>query len=300
MRIALLVGVLGACSFDGAPSPGAPDPAAPDGGTSSPPDGSAPQLGPWSTPIAIAELDSGTGDDDPSLTADLLEIYFGSKVLGAADEDVYYAKRASVDAPWSAPMLVPNVNGATADTTGRVSASGLELYFSSSRQNSDYAVYRAVRAARSEDFGAPKIVEFSDNNIDEWGAYPRADLLRLVLCRGANVAAEAIYVSERANLDAAWGAPAKLAELDEPNISECDPVEPHPLAIYFASNRTGDYDTYVARRASQTDPYGPPEPAEGINVVGASDRDAWVSADERTMVFASNRDGIERLYMSTR
>src|SRR4051812_28768819 len=66
----------------------------------------------WSTPVQITELADPDGADDPSLTGDLLEIYFGSDragsmTTGAAPlEDIWVAKRASPTDPWGAPTNV--------------------------------------------------------------------------------------------------------------------------------------------------------------------------------------------------
>ena len=46
----------------------------------------------WSAPVEITELTSGMGDDDPSLTNDLLEIYWGSRRTGGmGSEDIWVA-----------------------------------------------------------------------------------------------------------------------------------------------------------------------------------------------------------------
>ena len=56
-------------------------------------DASPPVLGPWSTPTRVAEVSSTIdSDDDPSLTADQLEIYFdsGRFTTGGAGGDAFY------------------------------------------------------------------------------------------------------------------------------------------------------------------------------------------------------------------
>src|SRR4051794_14340228 len=67
----------------------------------------------WSTPTLIAELSDPDGADDPSLTADLLEIYFGSHragSMGGVAEDIWMAKRASVNVPFGTPVNVADLN----------------------------------------------------------------------------------------------------------------------------------------------------------------------------------------------
>jgi hypothetical protein len=101
-----------------------------------------------------------------------------------------------------------------------------------------------------------------------------------------------------------WTPPVKLTELDEANFSECDPVEPRSNVLYYSSNfRPGDgtFDVYRASRSSSSSDYGNRTGITGINAPGVNDRDPWVSADERTMVFASDRDQVStQIYISTR
>ena len=89
----------------------------------------------------------------------------------------------------------------------------------------------------------------------------------------------------------------------EAGISECDPMEPRSNVLYFASNRTadGNYDIYRTERAGPGQPWGPIAPVTEVNVFDADDRDPWVSADERYMVFSSDRlGGSVRLFVTTR
>ena len=69
-------------------------------------------------PVEITELTSGLGEDDPSLTADLLEIYFGSRRTGGQGfEDIWRATRSSKDAAWGTPENVTALNSSSAETT---------------------------------------------------------------------------------------------------------------------------------------------------------------------------------------
>jgi hypothetical protein len=258
-------------------------------------------LGAWSSPVEISALNSGTGEDDPSLTSDQLEIYFGSMRLPGPDEDIFVAKRASKTDTWGTPVLAPNLSTTATETTTKVAAGGLVIYFSSNRSDpADFQLYAASRTTRSQDFNGVTMLSFSDPSLNEWGAYARPDLLRLVFCAGHTIPEEAIYVSERTSTTVAWSTPKRITELDDPIHSECDPMEPNPTTIYYSSDATGDTAIYVAHRASPTVAYSAPMRIAELDVASVQDRDPWVSADERTMIFSSNRSGVDRLYITTR
>ena len=68
-------------------------------------------------------LDSVAGEDDPTLTGDMLEIYFDR------GGDIWFSVRASVAVSWPAPQALAVVNSAASETTTEISADGLELFF---------------------------------------------------------------------------------------------------------------------------------------------------------------------------
>ena len=270
-----------------------------DGAIDSPPDMRS-SVG-WSTPVEISELNSGVGDDDPSLTSDLLEIYFGSvRPGGQGQEDIWRAKRATPTAAWGNAENVGELNSSSNETTIKMSYDGRAIFFASTRDSpgNNHDLYYSTRDTIQDMWRTPqRILELSTNDGD-YGPWPRVDLLRLILCSGSSVANEALYTSERGALTDQWGSRKRINELDESNVSECDPMEPSTDTLYFASNRSGNYDVYVARRMNGT--YGPITEVAAVNVTSAHDRDPWVSPDERYMVFVSTRSGQDRLYFSTR
>jgi len=296
MRLAW-VALVGACSFHDGTLGGAPD----DGPLPSDTPDVMQQLGAWGSPMEIAELNSGSGDDDPSLTSDLLEIYFGSDRSGGAGyEDIWRATRASPSAPWDSPQPVTELNSASAETTIKVSLDGLAIFFASTRgAGSDFDLYYSTRATRADAWKTPLSIAELSTVDGEYAPWPRNDLLRLIFCHGASVPDEALFISERGTATATWGTPKRINELDATNDSECDPMEPKADTLYFSSNRAGGYyDVYVSHRGSTA--WDTPTEVTTINLPSVNDRDPWVSPDERYLVFSSDRSGTDRLYVSTR
>ena len=89
----------------------------------------------FSAPAAITELDSGTGDADPTVSADERVIVFSSNRTGAgvSSGNMWYAVRAVATDPFGTPMPVPDVNSDSANGDPHLSADGCRLYFSSDR-----------------------------------------------------------------------------------------------------------------------------------------------------------------------
>ena len=94
-------------------------------------------LGPFGPAVTIAELNTGASEDDPTLTADRLEIVFASnRPMGMGAEDLWTPTRASVTDPWSGLRPIAEINSAAGDSAPRIARDGLTLYFDSSRGGS--------------------------------------------------------------------------------------------------------------------------------------------------------------------
>lgn len=94
------------------------------------------------------------------------------------------------------------------------------------------------------------------------------------------------------------GAAAPIAELNT-GVEDSGPsINFNETLIVFASRRTptvGGSDLWIARRASRTDPWDPPQPLAELNS-GGDEQDPWLSPDEHTIVFARGNN----LFIATR
>ena len=99
---------------------------------------------PFSAPAPILELDSGTGDGDPTLSPDDMVIVFSSARAGSAGNgNLWYATRAAPGAPFDAPEPVPDVNGDANEGDAQLARDGCTLYFASDRSG-DWDIYAAA------------------------------------------------------------------------------------------------------------------------------------------------------------
>ncbi len=79
----------------------------------------------------ITELNSSGRDRSPWLSADELEIYFSSNRPGTLGLlDIYRASRPSIDASWSTPENVTELNSTNDDYAPALSNDGTQLYYS--------------------------------------------------------------------------------------------------------------------------------------------------------------------------
>jgi Tol biopolymer transport system component len=87
--------------------------------------------GDFGPPMALTELNTSTGESDPSPTPDERIIVFSSNraTPGAAGGNLYYATRPSSTGPFSTPRPVPDVNTDAAEGDPHLSSDGCRLYF---------------------------------------------------------------------------------------------------------------------------------------------------------------------------
>src|SRR6185503_11100138 len=271
-----------------------------------PPGADAP-LGPWSAPSKVMELaDPTLQDDDPSLTADLLEIYFDSERPGgstAANGDCWVATRASPSDPFNPPTLVAELASLADDTTFDVSPDGLTIYFASDRAaagNRD--IYVATRASRTSPWSTPTRVDELASPADESGASELADGLHLVFSSGRGGTGD-LYIATRTAKDQPWQAPAAIPGLSDPSYDESQFwTNADATVIYFTSADApgaAGSDVWFTTRASATDPFGPIQRIPELDGP-LEDADPWLTADQRTMLFSSHRTGGGDIYQATR
>jgi Tol biopolymer transport system component len=277
---------------------GGPADAGPDGGVGT---------GPFGAPTLIAELSSAEDDDDPSLTGDMLEIFFTSlRAGGQGAEDIWTSTRATLSSPWSAPRPAVELNGPDDDLTAGVSPDGLTIWFSSTRRTGSLGtndIWTSTRATRGSAWSPPVMV--SELSTSELEVYPHPDATGTRMAFAARRAGTAnldLFMTTRPSPAATWASGTPLSELNSSRIDTAPFLGPDALWIVFDSDRAGGpmgRDLYYAERPATTMPFGPPALITELNGRGA-DTDPWMSADRRTIVFSSARGGSLDLYVASR
>ena len=107
--------------------------------------------GEWQQPTPVAELNApGYNTFRPNTSADGREIVFDSDRPTSTGADIWYASRANVNAPWSAPVRLAGgggtaINSAASETRASLSRDGQRLYFGSNRDGVSSDLFVAER-----------------------------------------------------------------------------------------------------------------------------------------------------------
>ena len=280
--------------------PGDPDAApvdAPAGGA---------DLGPFGPAELVAELNSPQSDDDPTLTGDLLEVYFESNRPDQPSGDLWRAVRASADLPFEAPTHVDELSSLEQDGTPEVSLDGLTIYFHSRRAGGagGVDVYRSSRPSRDDPWDPPMQVAELCTADDESAPWTTADDVTLVFGTGrpGGLGAYDLWTARRPAPGEPFGEIAPWPVLNSTLIENEPWLDPAMTLIYFTSDRAGGaggYDLWIATRSPGASDFGEPVPAAELNGPGA-DGDAWLSPDLHTIYFSRNPGSGADIYRATR
>lgn len=268
-------------------------------------------LGAFDTPVAVDALNVAfAADDDPTLTGDMLEIYFASTRLGT--EDVFVSTRASVEDSWDVPVPVDALNTIAQETFPEVSADGLVILLASNRAGGmgGLDLYVARRGDRADPWPIPVPLEALNTAGDDYGATPTADLSQLFLCRvDAGGLGQSDVWQTSLDVQTFMTGPLSLqAELSS-SLADCSSsTSPSVREIFVETTRPldamdfiQDFDVWTATREDAADPWGAPVRVDEVSTPDFQDADPWLSPDRRTLYMASDRGDYDwDIYMATR
>lgn len=271
---------------------------APDSATDSiaTPDGGPPHS--WSFTVnELSTLNSGQGDDDPSLTPDLREILFDSNQSG--DDAVWHATRASATGSWGEPSIVTELTSALGSVSNPLlSPDGLGVYLAHAGD-----IYHSTRATLGGTWSAPQIVAELNTVENESRAAVTADGLYLVLDREVSNK-PSLFHSERSSTAAPWSTPKLITELATAEPDGCPWLNADGTMILFSSRRTGGAggaDIWVATRTGRSVPFDAPRPLSAATVnTSAAEEDPWLSPDGRALLFGRTVSGVKRMFIGVR
>jgi hypothetical protein len=274
------------------------------------PDAKGPE---WSGPVNLGALiNTAFSEAAPAISEDGLTLYFVSNRPGVppdafGDQDLYVARRASVDLPWDWPVnLGAKINTAAFEGFPALSRNEHHLFFFRSPGD----IWVSYRRSVSDDLGedgwqSPVPLGPGVNTADAEGgpAYfenRKRGLPQLFFnSLRPGSALNDIYVAD------AFGAAVPVNELNSPGTDADPSITADGLEIFFHSNRTGSAgtDLYSSVRRSVLEPWSTPEPVgPGVNTAGSENLSA-ISPDGETLFFTSTRDGglgSNDIYVTTR
>jgi Tol biopolymer transport system component len=237
--------------------------------------------------------------EDPSLTADELELYYATAVDGTLD--IWSCQRASSTSAWGAPEKVVELSSSYLDEQPEVSADGLTMYLASDRPGgaSGEHLWVSQRATRADPWDPPvPVADFAAGDADMSPSLQRAALLLTFSSQRGSTNWQ-LYATTRQSTTDPWGTPTPLTELNSSASDWASGLYRGGTSIVFSSNRLGAvYSLFHATRATVSDPFSAPQPAAELNV--NDENDPWLSDDGHHIVFDSQRSGSAKIYEAWR
>lgn len=262
-------------------------------------------LGDFGAPERLSGFELDTQQWGPAPLPSGSALYFAATV---STEQLFVSTRVDVgSAQFTAAIPVIELASNAFDGTPFVSASGLHLYFYSTREGSmagSRDLWLAERASLSSSFGAPTPLGELNTASDELLPRTSADELTMVFTsrRPEGKGRTDIWRARRSSVSAAFAEPENVAELNTDVDDTGAWVSSDGLTVFFASNRAGgqgSLDFWRATRTSPDEPFGVGEVMEVLNSPG-EDLDLAFSSTEREVFFSSDRGGTHEFWRSVR
>ncbi len=239
----------------------------------------------------VANINGEEEESSPTLSADLLEIYFSSGRAGLGGGDVWWARRSDRALPFEPPELLESASSADREVSPVISGDGLTLWVGSDRPGGlgGIDIWQAERASRSGEWSELR-------NVSELNS-PRDDLPR-PLGQGERVMPLAsrrdnrnyqTYLARRPRAGAPWVAVDALQPLwREGSAMLGGFLTADGLQLFFHRETSTGAELFVAWRRSPGDDFSDPIALTALNV-GPRQREPWISADETRFFFTSDR-----------
>lgn len=194
----------------------------------------------------------------PAISANGQELWLGMNLIGSTD--IYKSTRQA--GAWATPVLVTELSDGQYDDAPRPPAvNGTIMPLSSKRHGGVsplYQIYLATRASADAAWGEPSKALLGTVDSDAFQSadgFLSEDGLELYFSstRDGEHKDSDLYVARRPSLDAAFGQPEALSDLNDPDPQSASEermpwLSPDKKRLYFASDRAGQYGLYLATK----------------------------------------------------
>lgn len=254
-----------------------------------------------SRPAAVVEAVASPRSTEahPTVTPDLLELYFSSDRAG--DLDIWLTKRSNPGAPWSDPIAVDELNSSGDEETADLSHDGLTMYLASERSGGlgGTDLWVATRPALGARWSKPELIVELSSTADDAGAAPDSSQRTIVFHsrRAGGQGGRDLYMATRSTATASWNPPELIAELATTG-QDADPflTDDGLLVVYDSDRNSGSFrELFVAIRASHEEVFEQPMRLDTLDGPRA-DADPWWSSDGSYMAFSSSRSGDDEIF----
>jgi len=250
---------------------------------SAPGDGPAGAWGPV-TPIGVAASGIVT-EDDPALSPDGTELYFGHQ--DASGKDIFVARTEPGTDGWLAAIPSELSSMATDGSPRFATENGtLTAYLASSRNGGALDIYRSTRALpASATFDTPAPFAVLNSVAEDATAAPCKQGSSFVVATTRGGASSDLW-------EIVPGESAEPITAVNTAGNETGPfITEDCRRLYYASNSRGTFDIYVVERAEVGAPWSSPAQVPGLSTTSFNEGDPWLSPDERHVLFASDAAG---------
>ncbi|QDT33268.1 protein kinase domain-containing protein [Thalassoglobus polymorphus] len=202
----------------------------------------------WTEPVNLGpQINSVAGDNHPTLTADGLILMFESDRGDGAEPRLYECRRSSLDAPWSSPRPVDELNKIQA-TDPQLSRDGLSLLFSRPSHGKNEVIWSCRRPNLNAPWQEPVYLGDEVNPVElQGGADLSPDGLTLYFrAWSGQWKSYDLFVAHRNSVDAPWSNPSPMGS-DFGSVGEIQPLA-DGKTLLFAQGGSGTH--YIARRGS--------------------------------------------------
>jgi len=246
-------------------------------------------------PQSITPASTAAAEDDCTVSSTGLELYWAVAGTGG-QKTLFTASRAPGSAMFGTAIQLP-ISGADSDETPRLSDDDLTLYFASDRAGGKGGldVWTSTRMAVGQPWKTPTpLTEVNTTAGEKWFMPCGTNHYMIVVNTGATNG------NDLFEGDLGGGAPAPATPLNSTSSETGTFLTKDCKTIFFASTRSGKSLLYTAHRDDMADPWPSPSPVTDFDMGGDQQQDPWISVDQRTFVFASDKSGNYDIYMSTR
>lgn len=258
-------------------------------------------LRPFNSPQLVT-VSSPDAEDDPTLTADMLEIYFNRK------GDIWRATRSSITGNWSVPAVATALSSTANETNPEIIGDGLAIYFASNRTHphasGTFDIYLATRATRGTAWSAPAPVVALNTPEEDHPGISTDDLIMFITSTRPGVLGEYdFFETSRAAAGQPWGPVTWVKTVSTTELEVSPWIDATGTVLFFSSVRGGlpEVKIWAAVRSGPAQTFSPPQLVNSLDH-GDKDEDPWLSPDLRTVYFASRPSGTTdmNIYTATR
>ncbi len=234
-------------------------------------------------------------DFGPALSADRLTLVFARETAG--QQDLYWARRSNVLAPFGAAVHIPELSGGN-NTAPIFSRDGLRLYFASDR-GGNWDIWLATRTQLDSSFG--DLHALSEVNSVQADSRPwlTADELTLYFESDRTLATGYdLWRASRDSIAEPFFPPTPVPQMASPSLEGSPALTPDGLMLYYVSDvlqTPGRRTLHRAVRDNEQDVFTPGAAVAPLASYDMSGH-AHLSADGRELVFSASDGPAQRLW----